>query len=70
MYHEILYVVYCILLLIGTIVTVDETIPYIVYENEGSVNITLLLDQPSCHPIIIIANPQERSPPSATGKIK
>ena len=68
MYHEILYVVvYIVLLLIGTMITVDGSMPYIIYENEGSVDITLLLDRPSCHPITIIANPQERFPPSATG---
>lgn len=52
-----------------TTVTVDESIPYIVFENESSVSINLLLDQPSCRPITIIANPQEQSPPSATGNV-
>lgn len=36
-------------------------------ENEGLINIALLLDRPSCRPITMIASPQERSIPSATG---
>ena len=60
---------YIVFHLIVVIITVDESMPYILYENEGSVNIVLLLDQPSCHPIAINANPKERSPPSATGNM-
>ena len=48
---------------------VDDSIPYIVNENQGSINIVVLLDQSSCRPIIIIASPQERSSPSATGNV-
>ena len=54
---------------IGVTVTVDDSIRYIVNEDEGLVNITILLDQPSCVPITVIARPQVRSPLSATGKI-
>lgn len=58
----------CILLcLLGVDVTVDDRMPYIVNENESLILINLLLNQPSCHPITIIANPQERPLPSATG---
>lgn len=43
---------------------------YMVNETDDAVNIFLLLDQPSCRSIIIIASPQERlTPPSATGNI-
>jgi len=38
-------------------------------ENRGPVNISLSLDQPSCRPTTIVATPQVRSPPSATGKL-
>ena len=31
---------------------------YMVNEDEGPVNITILLDQPSCVPITVIARPQ------------
>ena len=47
--------------------TVDDSMRYMVNEDEGLVNITILLDQPSCVPITVIATPQERTPPSATG---
>ena len=47
--------------------TVDDSVDYTINENSGSVNIIVLLDRPSCHPITVIANPQVRSPPSATG---
>ena len=50
-------------------ITVDDSREYIVNENEGSIDVTLLLDQPSCRPIVIIASPQERSSPSATGNV-
>ena len=42
---------------------------YMVNEDEGPVNITILLDQPSCVPVTVIARPQVRSPPSATGNV-
>ena len=51
-------IIFCLLVVI---VTVDNSVDYTVNENEGPVNITLLLDQPSCGPITIIARPQERS---------
>ena len=38
-------------------------------ENSGLVNISLSLDQPSVVPITVVATPQVRSPPSATGTI-
>lgn len=41
--------------------TVDNSVDYTVNENDGPVNITLLLDQPSCGPINVIARPRERS---------
>ena len=47
----------------------DNSTDYIVNENKGPVNITLLLDQPSCHPITIIASSQERLVTSATGNV-
>jgi len=40
-----------------------------VNEDEDLVNITILLDQPSCVSIAVIARPQVRLPLSATGKI-
>jgi len=40
-----------------------------VNEGEGLVNITILLDQPSCVPVTVIARPQVTSPLNATGKI-
>ena len=43
--------------------------PYVVFENESSVDINLLLNPANCRPITIIANPQEQSPPSATGNV-
>ena len=47
--------------------TVDDSMRYMVNEDEGLVNITILLDQPSCVSITVTATPQERSPLSATG---
>ena len=55
------------LFLLGVLVSVDDSVNYTIREDRGAVNITILLDQPSCRPITVIANPQERSPPSATG---
>ena len=49
--------------------TVDDSVDYTIDEDGGSVNIIILLDQPSCQMITIIANPQVRSPPSATGNM-
>ena len=49
--------------------TVDDSVDYTVNEDSGLVNIIVLLDQPSCQMITIIANPQVRSPRSATGNI-
>ena len=46
---------------IGVTVTVDNSIDYMVNEASGSVSITLLLDQQSCRPVIIIAHPRVRS---------
>ena len=37
-------------------------------ENSGAANIMVSIDQPSCLPITIIARPQVRSIPSATGR--
>lgn len=48
---------------------VDDSINYVVDEDIGSVNVTLLLDQPSCLPITVIARPQESPSRSATGKV-
>ena len=48
---------------------VDRSVTYIANENQGSINIAVLLDQSSCRPIIVIASPQERSTPSATGNV-
>ena len=45
----------------------DESVNYTIREDRGSVNITILFDQPSCHPITITANPRERSILSARG---
>ena len=56
--------------LLGVIVTVNDGSRVIqINENRGPVNISLSLDQPSCHPITIVATPQVRSPPSATGNV-
>jgi len=56
--------------LLGVTVTVDDSTDYMVNETDDAVNIFILLSQPSCRPIIVIANPQERLiPPSATGII-
>ena len=41
--------------------TVDDSMRYMVNEDEGLVNITILLDQPSCVPITVIATPQVTS---------
>ena len=50
--------------------TVDDGSKMIqINENSGPVNISLSLDQPSVVPITIVATPQVRSPPSATGTI-
>jgi len=51
----------------GVTVTVNDTVSYEVGETDGVVNITLIFDQPSCQPIIIVANPRVRSIPDATG---
>ena len=40
-----------------------------VNENISPFIISLTLNQPSCVPITIVATPQERSPPSATGMV-
>ena len=37
--------------------TVDDSMRYMVNEDEGLVNITILLDQPSCVPITVVATP-------------
>ena len=37
--------------------TVDDSMRYMVNEDEGLINITILLDQPSCVPITVIATP-------------
>ena len=42
----------------GVTVTVDDSIRYMVNEDEGPVSIAILLDQPSCVPITVIARPQ------------
>jgi len=47
---------------------VDDSIRYMVNEDEGLVNITILFDQPSCVPISVIARPQVRSPLKITDK--
>ena len=52
---------------LGVMVRVDDSINYTIREDRGPVNITILFDQPSCHPIAITANPREGSPVSATG---
>ena len=41
----------------GVTVTVGDRIRYVVNEDEGLVNITIALDQPSCVPITVIATP-------------
>lgn len=53
--------------LIGVTVTVSNSTNYVVDETDGAVNITLMFDQPSCQSITIIARPQVRSIPDATG---
>ena len=45
----------------------DDSVNYTIVEDISSINVTLLLDQPSCRLITIIASPQETSPTSATG---
>ena len=71
--NSCLYLLVCskayspLLFLSGAGVTVDDSVDYTVREDNGSVNIIILLDQPSCQTITVIANPQVRSPPSATG---
>lgn len=52
--------------LLGVEVKVDDSVSYKVNENEGSINIFVLLDQPSCRPIIVTASPQAAT---ATGMI-
>ena len=47
----------------------DDSVNYTIREDRGPVNITVLFDQPSCHPITITANPRERSTLSATGNV-
>lgn len=42
----------------------------LVNENEGDARFELSLDQPSCLPITIVARPQVRPIPEATGKLK
>ena len=37
-------------------------------ENSGAADIMVFIDQPSCLPITIIARPQVRAIPDATGK--
>ena len=54
---------------LGVIVTVDNSVDYTVNETDGLVNITLLLDQPSCGPINVIARPRERSSGDAASGI-
>ena len=47
----------------------DDSINYTIVEDTGAVNVTLLLDQPSCRLITITASPQEILPTSATGNL-
>ena len=55
------------ILLIGVTVTVSNSTNYVVDETDGAVDITLMFDQPSCQSITVIARPQVRSVPDATG---
>ena len=57
----------CVHIVTGVTVTVNKSTSYVVNEPDGVINITLLLDQTSCRPITIIAHPQARSVPNATG---
>lgn len=50
-------------------VTVDNSINYMVSETDGAANITLLLDQESCQPVIITVRRQVRPIPNATGSV-
>ena len=50
-------------------VTVSNGANYVVDETDGAVNITLMFDQPSCQSITVIARPQVRLIPDATGNI-
>lgn len=54
-------------ILIGVTVIVSNNGNYVVNETGGAVNITLMFDQPSCQSITVIARPQVRSIPDATG---
>ena len=54
---------------IGVTVTVNDSVNYVVDETDGAVNIALMFDQPSCRPVTIVAHPQVRSIPDATGNI-
>ena len=59
------FILFCLLgvnvRVVNSVVQVNENIsPFI---------ISLTLNQPSCVPITIVATPQERSPPSATGMV-
>ena len=52
---------------IGVKVTFGNFI-YIVREDDGFVNLTVLLDQPSCVSVTVVVVPQEQSPVDASSK--
>ena len=43
---------------------------YTVKESDGFVDVTVLVDTPSCHAIAITIRPREQTPVDASGKMK
>ena len=43
---------------------------YTVKESDGFVDVTILVDTPSCHAIAITIEPKEQTPGDASGKTK
>ena len=45
-----------------------ESMLYVADEGDGFVNLTVLLDQPSCHDVTVVVVPQEQSPVDASSE--
>ena len=56
-----------IFLFAGAVATVKQT-SYTVFENIGTADIIILLDQPNCVPVNIILDPKEQTPVDASSK--
>ena len=52
---------------VGPEVTLDNFL-YVVKEDDGFVNLTVSLDQPSCVDVTVVVVPQEQSPVDASSK--